>query len=179
MVVGRAASGSNSGRPRWKRWVVELSIAVAVYVAVSAWRSRDALPTNGETKAPAFELRSLDGRVVRLEDYRGKTVLLHFWATWCRVCKLEVPMMKALQNDLGDGRVILTIASSDPADVRRFVSEKQLPYPVLLGNRGVSADYRVSAFPTNYVIDPDGYVVSHTVGLSTRAGLRIRMGLAE
>lgn len=165
--------------PRWRRWASQVLIVVALYATVSAWRSRDALPTNGQAQAPDFELQTLEGRPVRLRDLRGKAVLLHFWAPWCGVCKLEVPMLKALHEGLERDQVLLAIASSDPDDVRRFAAERELPYPVLLASDGVSADYRVTAFPTNYVIDPEGYVVSHTVGLSTRVGLRTRMGLAK
>lgn len=161
-------------------WVVELGLAVLVYVGVSRWRERNLLSTD-QASAPAFSLFDLDGQRVSLADLRGKSVMLEFWATWCGVCREEIGTMNAVQGNLrADQRFYAIVADSgDPASVRRFVAEHHITYPVLLGTDAVLEAYRVSAFPTEYFISPDGRVAGHTTGLSTRWGLRARLGCAK
>jgi thiol-disulfide isomerase/thioredoxin len=88
----------------------------------------DIEPSEEKTLAPAFLLRDSDGNVVRLDDLRGKVVLLNFWATWCPPCRLEMPSMEALHNELrSQGLVVLAIAPRESADdVRSFYNEHRL-----------------------------------------------------
>lgn len=175
-----AAHDATEARPpkrRWRRWLLEALVVFALYGAITSWRERGSLPTDGATLAPPFELRSLSGSTVQLEAFRGKTVLLHFWAPWCQVCRVEMPMVRALHETLEPDQVLLTLVPADDEEqTRQLVEQEQLDYPVLLAPGAVLRSYGVSAFPTNYVIDADGKVQSHTVGLSTRLGLRTRMG---
>jgi peroxiredoxin len=180
-TIAASPSGDSSDakppRRRWRRIALEALLLLGVYFAVTAWRERDALPTDGQ--APAFALTALDGSTVRLTDFAGKTVLLHFWATWCGVCKAELPMMRAIHEHLGTDEVLLAIVASDDRDeVARFATEHELRYPILFADRRLLAAYGVSAFPTNYVVTGDGRVASSTVGLSSRLGLWWRMSCA-
>jgi peroxiredoxin len=165
-------------RPRWLRWLLEAVVILGVFAAVSAWQTRD-LPSGGA--APPFALKALDGNVVRLEDLRGKTVLLHFWATWCGVCRYETSALNAVHARLDAREALVSIVadSEDVDQVRRFVAERGIRYPVLLGTPELLERYRVSAFPTNYFIAPDGTIRSSSVGMSTRWSLAARMGCAR
>lgn len=155
-------------------------IALSVFLAVSHWQTRRLLPT-GDAPAPDFALTDLDGRTVRLSDYAGKTVLLHFWATWCGVCRHEVGALNDLADSLGDDQVLLTVAAdgANVAGVRRFVAERGARYPVLLGDEAIVDAYRVNVFPTNYFIAPSGRISASTVGMSTRWSLKTRMSCAR
>lgn len=123
-------------------------------------------------QAPDFELVSLDGRKVKLSDYRGKAVLLNFWATWCPPCKIEMPWFVDLQNRYAkDGLVVLGVAmdDSEPGKISEFAHEMGVNYPVLLGTDQVSDDYGdVQYLPTTFYIDREGRIVAKAAGLFDR-----------
>jgi peroxiredoxin len=122
--------------------------------------------------APDFSLTSLDGRRVKLSDYRGKTVLLNFWATWCPPCKVEMPWFADLQKQYAkDGLVVLGIAmdDSEPASIAKFASQMGVNYQVLLGTDQVSDDYGdVQYLPTTFYISRNGTIVDKMTGLLER-----------
>ncbi len=123
-------------------------------------------------RAPDFTLTSLDGRKVKLSDYRGKTVLLNFWATWCPPCKVEMPWFEDLQRQYAkDGLVVVGIAmdDSDPASIAKFASQLGVNYQVLLGTDQVSDDYGdVQYLPTTFYISRNGTIVDKMTGLLER-----------
>src|ERR1017187_3775000 len=105
-------------------------------------------------QAPDFDLPTLDGRRVKLSDFRGKAVLLNFWATWCPPCKIEMPWFVELQKQYGkDGLVVLGVAMDDtePPKIAEFAHEMGVNYQVLLGTDKVSDDYGdVQYLPTTF-----------------------------
>jgi peroxiredoxin len=123
--------------------------------------------------APDFELASLDGKKVRLSDFRGKAVVLNFWATWCSPCKVEMPWFVDLQKKYGnDGLVILGVAmdDSEAPKIAEFTSELGVNYPVLLGTDEVSEQYgNVQFLPTTFYIDREGKIIGKGTGLIGRA----------
>lgn len=124
-------------------------------------------PSQERTAAPGFLLNDSDGNVVRLDDLRGKVVLLNFWATWCPPCRLEMPSLESLQRQLGPrGLAVLAVASRDNArDVRSFINEHRLSFPALLDPGAHAYDvYDVWSLPTNFVINKRGYLVGKVVG---------------
>ena len=126
---------------------------------------------NGKV-APDFDLASLDGKRVKLSDFRGKAVLLNFWATWCTPCKEEMPWFVDLQKKYGnDGLVVVGVAmdDSETPKIAQFTGEMGVNYPVLLGTDKVSEDYgNVAYLPTSFYIDRDGKFVGKGVGLVGR-----------
>lgn len=122
--------------------------------------------------APDFTLATLDGSKVKLSDFRGKAVLLNFWATWCSPCKVEMPWFEQLQKQYaGDGLVVLGVAmdDSEPATIAKFASDLGVNYPVLLGTDQVSDDYGdVQYLPTTFYIARDGTIVDKMTGLLDR-----------
>jgi peroxiredoxin len=149
---------------------------LALWFAISAYQTRRHVGDDG-APAPAFTLEDLEGQQVSLADYRHKKVVLHFFATWCGVCKAELPSVRAVQRGLGENEVLLGIAadSDDPEALRRFAREHDLKYPILLASGGVLGAYGVDKFPTNYYLNGDGRVSSSTVGLSTLFGMKLRL----
>jgi peroxiredoxin len=123
-------------------------------------------------QAPDFELTSLDGKRVKLSDYRGKAVLLNFWATWCSPCKVEMPWFVDLQKKYGnDGLVVVGIAMDDTETdkIAQFASEMGVNYPVLLGTDKVSEQYgNVEYLPTSFYINRQGRIVGKGTGLLGR-----------
>jgi thiol-disulfide isomerase/thioredoxin len=167
---------------RWRsarRTVLEVIAFVGMFIAILAYQERNLLSKHA--LAPGFSLESLDGRTVSLEDYRGKRVLVHFWATWCGVCRQELSALNAVERDLGPDEALLTVVadSGDPAQVRDFVSKEGIRYPVLLADSATLRAYRIGMFPTNYFLDAEGRISGHTVGMSTRWSFRARLALAR
>jgi peroxiredoxin len=118
--------------------------------------------------APAFALASLDGKTVRLQDYRGQLVALHFWATFCKPCRKELPALDQLSREFADrGFAVLAIAvdRDHPQAVENFVREHAIRLTVPLDPGGeVRKQYEIDALPTSYLIGPDGRFVGRVVG---------------
>jgi len=160
-------------RPRKLRWVLELVLAIGLVVAIRAYQRRD-LPT-GVTLSLAGT--TLDGAAVSLADYRGKPMILHFWATWCGVCRAEQGNIDAIAKDLP----VLTIASQSGAEheVASYVRDHAIAPRVLVDETNtLTKRFGVSAFPTTFVLDGKGEIRHVEVGYTTELGLRARMWLA-
>ena len=122
--------------------------------------------------APAFSLVSLDGNKVSLADFKGKPVLINFWATWCGPCKLEMPWFEEFHKKYAD-LVILGIAADDAAKPVIAGATKKLgvTYPVLLTDEKVTEAYGgVEFLPESFYVDRTGKVMIETAGLSSEQG---------
>jgi len=123
--------------------------------------------------APDFQLRDADGRTVRLSDYRGKVVLLNFWATWCGPCAIEIPWFVEFERRHKDrGFAVLGIAMDDEGweVVRPYMDRFRINYRVLMGNDDVAQAYGgVDSLPTSFLIDREGNVAQVHVGLVSRS----------
>jgi peroxiredoxin len=119
--------------------------------------------------APDFQLKSLDGKQVRLSDFRGKAVLLNFWATWCAPCKIEMPWFVDLQKQYAaQGLQVIGVAMDDSGEetIAKFAKEMGVNYPVLIGKESVGDAYGgVEFLPTTFFIDRQGKVVDRVFGL--------------
>ncbi len=158
---------------------VVLVIAVLAMLASGKYmdrvRNRGPLKLVGNVQgvpAPDFTLASLDGNKVTLSEFRGKAILLNFWATWCPPCKVEMPWFEDLQKQYASqGLVVLGVAmdDSEPATIAKFASQLGVNYQVLLGTNKVSDDYGdVQYLPTTFYIGRDGAIVDKMTGLLDR-----------
>lgn len=129
-------------------------------------------PPGKRNLAPDFALKDADGKVVKLSDYKGKVVLLNFWATWCGPCKIEIPWFIEFQKTYKDrGFTVIGIAVDDEGweIVKPYLATKQVNYPVVVGDEMVNTKYGgVEALPTTFVIDKDGKIANTHVGLVSR-----------
>ena len=161
--------------------LVFIALVVAILAMLASGKYLDRARRHGPLKlvgdvqgvaAPDFTLTSLDGRKVKLSDFRGKAVLLNFWATWCPPCKVEMPWFEDLQRQYGNaGLVVLGVAMDDtePAKIAKYANELGVNYPVLLGTNQVSDDYGdVQYLPTTFYIGRDGTIVDKMTGLLDR-----------
>jgi thiol-disulfide isomerase/thioredoxin len=123
--------------------------------------------------APDFSLESLDGKTMRLSDFRGKAVLLNFWATWCGPCKIEMPWFVELQNQYAaQGFQIVGVAMDDASkeDIGKFAKDMGVNYPILIGKESVGDQYGgVPALPESFLIGRDGKIVDKIIGLRGKA----------
>jgi len=176
----RASRRSNEGavmkRSPLALVVVAFVVALMLYVGSHAARRPVDPLTSRETQsgpAPDFSLESLDGKTTRLSDFRGKAVLLNFWATWCGPCKIEMPWFVDLQKQYAaQGLQIVGVAMDDASkeDIGKFAKDMGVNYPILLGKESVGDQYGgVPALPETFLIGRDGKIVDKIIGLRGKA----------
>ncbi len=118
--------------------------------------------------APDFTLKNLAGEDVSLSDYRGKIVLVNFWATWCGYCDMEMPDMQRLDDENDDLVVLAVDVMEDVETVENYIKEGGYNFDVVLDEDGsISKTYLVSGFPTSYFIDPEGVLLGGVPGMMT------------
>ena len=150
------------------RTVAVVVVVVAVAFGYVRLAQRKGYPLKEGSAAPSFRSTGLDGRTVDLDSYRGKVVVLNFWATWCPPCVAEMPSLERLHRALGpEGLAVVTVSTDeDEAALRSFVSQYALTLPVLRdpGGRGPASRYRTTGYPETFVLDRTGRLLQHTVG---------------
>ncbi len=142
-----------------------VALAVVTRHHQSTLRSRAGL---GALSAPDFTLKQLNGTPLRLSDYRGKVVLLDFWATWCAPCREEIPRFVEWQRKYGaQGLQVIGVSMDDDlGPVQKFSREFNMNYPVALGTQELASRYGgILGLPVNIVIGRDGRIVSKHLGL--------------
>ena len=132
--------------------------------------------------APAFSLEDLTGKKVSLASYKGKALLINFWATWCAPCKIETPWLIELRNQYApQGFEIIGVSTDDidrgdpqkfsgeKKEIAGFVEKLQMPYPVLIEGDLISKPYGgLDSLPTSFFIDRQGNVVAAQLGLTSK-----------
>lgn len=136
---------------------------------------------NGD-KAPDFTLKKMNGKSASLSDYRGKKVIVNFWATWCPPCRAEMPEMQDYYKQHKDDDFVvlgvdLTNTEKDKSDVRPFVKKTGATFPIVLDKKGdVQSTYEVTGYPTSYFIDKDGIIQYKLVGAMNKDVIHKVMG---
>ncbi|HEX8459163.1 MAG TPA: TlpA disulfide reductase family protein [Pyrinomonadaceae bacterium] len=141
----------------------------SVFVFVLLALPHIALGQEGARRAPSLTLKSIEGRTVRLGDYRGRVLLVNFWATWCPPCRAEMPALVKLQREYGkDGLRIIGITSQPErrARVRRLMRRLKVNYPVVLGTRETKATFNPDeTLPLTVIIDREGKIRGQIEGI--------------
>ncbi len=118
--------------------VVSLMLVFGFHMARRSQGTASAVGNMKGQPAPEFALQSLDGKTIHLSDFRGKAVLLNFWATWCEPCKIEMPWFVELQKEYGpEGLQIVGVAMDDASaqDIAKFAQNLGVNYPILIGKK--------------------------------------------
>ncbi|MEZ5534646.1 MAG: redoxin domain-containing protein [Thiolinea sp.] len=160
---------------RWLVWLFELMIIVAIVLAIRTYQQRTLI--SGE--APVFDEVTLQGEQISLENYQGRPVMLHFWASWCGTCEFEQNSISGLGKDWP--LVTVAYSSGEAEEVRRYMERKGIDnWTTIVDNDGeLAQEYGVIAVPTSYVLDKAGQIRFREVGLSSGWGLRLRMWFTE
>lgn len=161
---------------------IAILVLVALIVVINFWKpslfegvkktdvaaTTIAVGKSGSVKegfqAPDFELTTLDGKKVKLSDYRGQKVILNFWASWCPPCKAEMPHMQKFYEKNKDNNITILAVNLTSLDkgseaVQTFIKKNKLTFPVLLDEKGeVGKTYQAVAIPTSYIIDQKGII---------------------
>jgi len=118
--------------------------------------------------APDFTLLDLNGQEVSLSDFKGKYVLINFWATWCKYCDIEMPDLQRLYDENEDLVVLAVNVQEDKGVVDSYIRHEGYDFPVLLDTEGrVAINYLVSSFPTSYFVDKEGLLLGGVPGMMT------------
>ena len=149
-----------------------LLLLAVFWPVASTWAQTNDLPhirfVRDPEAAPGFDLKDLNGKQLKLEDYRGKVVLLNFWATWCGPCRAEIPSLVELQKQYKDQLQVVGLAVDEDDDsyVKKFAASESINYPIAMGTNDVRFAYGgVTALPTVFVINKNGAIVQKHVGL--------------
>ena len=157
----------------WRSWLLYLLFFLVVMQAVNWWKTRDAV--SGDLSKFTGEL--IDGSVFTISEFSGEPVLFHFWATWCPICELENGTIQSISQDYQ----VISIASwsEGEAEVKSYMQDNQLTYPVMLDTSGkLAQSFGLKGVPTSFILDPNGEIIFVETGYSTEPGLRLRLWLS-
>ena len=161
------------------RYVLAVLVLVLAGAACSSWKPAAASKEEAAAKseknskaAPEFALQDANGQTVKLSDFKGKVVLLDFWATWCGPCKLEIPWFIEFQRKYKDqGFTVIGVSMDDGGwkAIKPFVEESKMNYPVLIGNDELATKFGgIDVLPTTFVIDKQGRIIAAHQGLTSK-----------
>src|SRR4029453_11576116 len=157
-----------------------MRFALVLLVALALPASAQPLKPWKGGDTPALELKDVDGKVHRLADYKGKVVLLNFWATWCAPCREEMPSMQSLRDSL-EGRpfAVLAVNVGEGARAARSFGEKMaLRFPMLLdSDMSATRAWSARVLPASYVIGPDGKVAYSHLGAIDWSAAQVKTAL--
>jgi peroxiredoxin len=140
--------------------------------AIAALSISAAAPLRAEAPvpatAPAWKLKDVDGKPVELSQFKGKVVILDFWATWCPPCRTEIPGYIALQKKYADDGLVVIGVSVDTdgtAPVKKFIKDFGINYMVVMADDGIQEAYGpILGYPTTFIIDRDGHIRDKKLG---------------
>lgn len=180
---GDAAPSARRRHPA-RRVLLELGVIGLGYSVISRCQTSNLLQ-HGQA-APDFAATDLSGNSVNLAGLGTSPLLLHFWATWCGVCRQEFSTLNAIHAELShadhDSRPrpsLFTFTADQSVDfVRTFAEDNKLAFPILLASPALLRSYKVNAFPTNYYLDSARRITAATVGMSFRWAMQARLACA-
>lgn len=153
---------------------LELLLVIAIVFGVNLWRTRE----SASGAVPALVGTTLDGNEFNLANYRGETMLVHFWASWCPVCGVVDGTVDSIAQDYP----VITIATSSGSDaeIRQHMQEEGVDFAVINDNEGIiNQRWGVVGVPMSFIIDRQGEIRFRDVGYSSGPGLRLRLWIAE
>lgn len=175
----------------YKRILLAVVAAAAVVVGALLWQPNH--PQAAESgklavgrgigeQAPDFSAKDASGQSHALSEYRGRPVLLNFWASWCPPCRAEMPMLHEVQQRYGDRLVVLEVNAANterhPDAGKTYLQEKGLAFPYLLFDDGSAQDlYAVRLYPESFFIDSNGVVRAHVIGQLSAQSLAYDLAL--
>lgn len=160
-------------RPRWWRWLRDVLLLLLLFAAIQWWQARDL----SSGPAPALVGHLSDGAPFQLDPAQGPT-LVHFWASWCPICRLEQDSIASIAAD----KPVITVAttSGSPREVEDYLAEQGLRMPVLMDEDGeIARIWGVGGVPATFVVDTGGDISHAGMGYSSELGLRLRLWLSE
>lgn len=155
----------------------QTALVILAFVIISTIRETTLLDADGDTKAPLFTLQSLKNNEVSSQDYLGKKTVVYFFAPWCSICRHSISNLSTLNEEDNINVVAIALDYESVENVNSFVADLDLSIPVLYGNEATKEDYKISGYPTYYVLNSAGNITSKSMGYSTELGLKVRTAM--
>lgn len=157
----------------WGSLAVDAALIITAFVLISMWQTRN-LPDDDHT--PPLELAWLDDMRADSVMVPGQVGVVYFFAPWCFYCRSSIDNLDELvSSGKLDWARVVALEYENLDEVREFIKETGVHLPVLLGGSKTTSDWKIRGFPTYFVIDGDGQIVSRSVGYSTKIGLQARV----
>ena len=164
----------------------QLFLFALIFGAASWWQQRNMLETNSQIVAPSISLPNLQGETYSLifSDLENdkKQTLVYFFAPWCSVCHFSVDSLEAIKQSGNYPNLEIVMIALDwktKEEVEAFLSKHKLSMTVLLGNHTTSQDYKITAFPSYYLVSSTGEVVAKDMGFTTQLGIKSRLLMSD
>jgi len=156
---------------------IGLAMAVSVvFLMGSMFLPASITAPSARTTATDFTLEDSTGAAIKLSDFKGKVVVLDFWATWCHGCKIEIPWYMEFQKKYSDrGLSVIGVSMDDDGwkSVRPFLTENRLNYPVVIGNANLAKQFGVEGLPVTLLIDRHGKIAEVQAGMVDKSSFEI------
>ncbi|SFV55387.1 Membrane protein, suppressor for copper-sensitivity ScsD [hydrothermal vent metagenome] len=163
-----------------KKVFKEIIIGLVLLFIISNIISYIRKPDLQNKNIPELNLKDINDKSINFIDYKGKPLVLHFWATWCPVCKLELSNINSISNSKDYKIITIAVNSGDDKEIKEFMREKDVDFIVINDKDGeLSKEFLVKAFPTTIIYDSNGELMFGEVGYTTTAGLLARLKLAD
>jgi len=165
---------NKSRAAKWRCYAINVLLFVILVTGLRVWQQRDM----ASGIAPGLKGVTLAGQPYTLPIHTNNPMLIHFWATWCSICRLEQDAINAIAH--GDANVVtIAMQSGQPAEVSQHMQEQGIDFMVINDQEGmISRTWGVHAVPASFIISPDGEIHFIEVGYTTSIGLKLRMWLA-
>ena len=141
-------------------WGIALALTALGFWLFSMWRA-----PNLPDVAPDWTLQTINGDTVSLADYKGKTLVLNFWATWCQPCIMEIPTFEKFSKEHPDIPVLGIAVDGSREKLSFFAKQHKMTYPIVLATQKMQEEYRVSTLPMTVIVGPDGKIEQSHVGI--------------
>ena len=165
----------------WLVLLAEIIVAFALFIALSEWQARNMLTEN--SRPEQLMAPTLSGEYVQFPqpDAKHDKTLLYFFAPWCTICHLSIENLNTIKSQYPENLQILIVALDyqSVAEVEEFIANHDLPYPIILGDSRWARTYQIKAFPSYYITDASGRVLSRSMGYSSTLGMLARLAYSR
>ncbi|KZN36807.1 TlpA family protein disulfide reductase [Pseudoalteromonas luteoviolacea] len=159
------------------KYLVNVIIFVVVLSAAFTYQELGMLEDDGRQSAPYFSLPLMSDESQRynISQLQGERSVVYFFAPWCNICRYSMPNIDKLHRLGKVNAVAIALDFQSIEEIEAFSKDLNLSMPILLGNRKTASDYKVKAYPTYYVMDPELKIIERSIGYSSELGIRLRL----
>lgn len=165
----------------WLSMIGQILLAFVIFIVLSEWQATD-MRDQGEKLRPITS-PTLTGDTLTFpnQSVKSENTLVYFFAPWCTICDLSMGNLNLVKHQFNSevNVVIVALEYQSIEEVEEFIADKELDFPVILGDSRWAKEYQIKAFPSYYIVDNSGTVLSRTMGYSSTAGMLSRLAWHE
>jgi len=159
------------------KYLINVIIFIVVLSAAFTYQELGMLEDDGGQSAPYFSLpiMSEESQRFNISQLQGERSVVYFFAPWCNICRYSMPNIDKLHRLGKVNAVAIALDFQSIEEIEAFSKDLDLSMPILLGNQKIAQDYKVKAYPTYYVMDPELKIIERSIGYSSELGIRLRL----